>query len=279
MASKSATPLPLERGGLLCSPRPTPPPRAEQALLEELRELERAVAARDEFISTIGHELRNPISPIYLQVGHLLDTVRATGAGPIDAAWLGPRLEALHGRLRSFLGTLDRLLDLSQIGAGRVALDLEDVDLAQVIAELAAGLERQLGAACCELRLEVPGPVIGRWDRTRIEQIGANLLQNAMRYGAGAPILVRVEAMVAQARLTVRDQGVGIALEDQERIFEPYERAGPGRRAGGLGVGLWITRQLCAALGGEITVESRPGAGATFTVTLPLRPDPTEATP
>ena len=238
----------------------------EDDLRRRLVELERAVAVRDEVIATLGHELRNPLSPVYLQLGHLIDTV-AEAEGPPDRAWLLGKLEGLSARFEAFLASLDRLLEASRPG-GTLSLELERLDLGQVVREVCAGMQSQLDAARSELVITVAGPVPGLWDRLRVQQIVLNLLSNAVRYGAGAPIHVRVDGQADRASLVIKDHGVGIAVEDQARIFEAYER-GPNGRAGGFGLGLWIVRRLTAAMGGTVAVESRPGEGATFTVTLP----------
>jgi signal transduction histidine kinase len=130
----------------------------------------------------------------------------------------------------------------------------------------------ELSRLACPLRLRTNGPVVGRWDAMRVNQIVTNLLSNACKYGAGKPIDVVVEADEGVARLTVRDQGIGIAQADAERIFECFERAVSARHYGGLGLGLYITRQVVEAHGGNIGVSSEPGAGSTFVVELPLQP-------
>jgi len=122
------------------------------------------------------------------------------------------------------------------------------------------------------LRLDAPGPVLGTWDPGRLEQIAEALLANALKYGRGRPIDVRVESDGTTARLVVRDGGIGIAPEDQARIFERFERAAPARNYGGLGLGLWIVRQVVGAHGGRIRVDSKPGEGSPFTVELPIAP-------
>lgn len=243
----------------------------EEGLRRRIADLERALSLRDEFIATLGHELRNPLSPVYLQLGHVIDTL-AEGEGAPDRAGLLGKLEGLRARFEAFLASLDRLLEASRPG-GSLALEFERIDLVQVVREVCSGMQSQLDAARSELVFEVTGPVCGLWDRLRLQQIAWNLLSNAVRYGAGAPIHVAVAGGDDRASLVVRDHGIGIADEDQARIFEPYERGAGKRPAGGFGLGLWIVRRLTAAMGGTIDVESRPGEGATFTVTLPARGD------
>jgi signal transduction histidine kinase len=114
-------------------------------------------------------------------------------------------------------------------------------------------------------------PVVGIWDRLRLIQIATNLVGNAVKYGRGRPIDVTVRAEGGVAMLEVIDRGIGISDEDRERIFDRFERAVSERHYGGLGLGLWITREIVKVLGGEITVESTLGEGSTFTVRLPVK--------
>jgi signal transduction histidine kinase len=165
----------------------------------------------------------------------------------------------------------EELLDVSRITAGRLRLELEEFDLAEVAREV-ADLQRDSAARTgSELRFEALSPVTGVWDRSRLEQVVTNLLSNAVKFGGGKPITVRVEADAEGATLTVRDEGIGISASDQARIFERFERAVSKQSYGGLGLGLWITHQIVAAHGGRIRVESDPGQGSTFRVALPRK--------
>ncbi|WP_437855945.1 sensor histidine kinase [Sorangium sp. So ce363] len=145
------------------------------------------------------------------------------------------------------------------------------MDVAASARDTALRFRDQLTRAGCELRLEAGQPVAGWWDRTRVDQILNNLLSNAIKYGAGKPIDLIVEEGDDAARIVVRDQGIGIAPEQQARIFGRFERAVSERHYGGFGLGLWIVKQILDALGGTIRVESAPGRGSTFTVGLPRR--------
>ncbi len=131
---------------------------------------------------------------------------------------------------------------------------------------------QQLADARCRIQLDLDGPVVGDWDASRMEQVLINLLSNALKYGAGAPIHLVVRGLEGRALLVVRDHGIGIAETDQARIFERFERAVSVRNFGGLGLGLYIVRWIVTSHGGTIRVESAPGAGATFIIELPLRP-------
>src|SRR5262249_28758834 len=118
---------------------------------------------------------------------------------------------------------------------------------------------------------EATPPVVGRWDRSRLERVATNLLSNALKYGAGKPVRVGVQADADRAIFSVRDEGIGIDPADHDRIFGQFERAVSARNYSGFGLGLWIVREIVRVHGGRIDVTSTPGAGSMFTVTLPLR--------
>jgi signal transduction histidine kinase len=243
---------------------------AERAALERrVQELTHALALSDEFLSTLGHELRNPLAPIYMQAQYLLDAVRQGEPKALTSDWMVPQLEGFSRRLQKFLEMLNRIMDVSRMSAGQLDLELEEVDLVEVVREVSGNFERELSAARSELRLDLPQRLVGKWDRMRVEQIFTNLLSNAIRYGASRPIEVRAVGDREQIELSVKDDGVGIPEEHQHRIFERFERAGKTRSSGGFGIGLWTVRQSCLALGGHVSVKSRPGEGSEFTVILP----------
>jgi len=243
---------------------------AERAALEHrVHELTHALALSDEFLSTLGHELRNPLAPLYMQAQYLLDAVRQGEPKALTSDWMVPQLEGFCRRLQKFLEMLNRIMDVSRMSAGQLDLELEQVDLVEVVREVSANFERELNAARSELRLDLPPRLVGKWDRMRVEQIFTNLLSNAIRYGASRPIEVRAGGDREQIELSVKDDGVGIPEEHLPRIFERFERAGKTRSSGGFGIGLWTVRQSCLALGGHVSVKSRPGEGSEFTVVLP----------
>jgi signal transduction histidine kinase len=245
---------------------------ALSAIQTRLQELQRAIAARDEFIATVAHELRNPVSPLMFQVRLAMNRVEQLVAGgePVGADWIQMQLRGVEQRLYRLLETLDRLLDVSRLSTGRIDLVAEPMHLIDAVRDVIAGFEGELAVARCKLTLDARSQAAGTWDRLRVEQIIRNLLSNAIRFGAGGPIEVVVDADDDFASIAVRDHGVGIAAEQQSKIFERFER-GLQPRSGGFGIGLWIVRNICRAMGGAVTVESTPGQGACFTVLLPRR--------
>ena len=243
------------------------------AIRTRLQELQRAVGARDEFIATVAHELRNPIAPLTFQVRLALNKAEQLAAAgtPVSIEWIQTQLRGVEQRLHRLLETLDRLLDVSRLSTGRIDLQAEPMNLADVVREVVGGFDAELAVARCKLTLSARGMATGSWDRLRVEQVVRNLLSNAIRFGAGRPIEVAVDADHDFASVAIRDHGIGIAADQQAKIFERFER-GAERRSGGFGVGLWIVRNICAAMGGAVSVDSTLGEGACFTVMLPRRP-------
>lgn len=234
-------------------------------------EAQDAVRARDDFLLTASHELRTPLTPLALTVQSLQRAVREASPACVPPAELARRLETMARHVRRFERLITNLLDISRISAGRLELALEEVELGALTRDVLEQHRDDLAKAGCELSFRARGQSLGRWDRVRLEQMVGNLLSNAVKFGAGRPIEVEVDGEGETVRLTVRDHGIGIPPEDQSRIFERFERAVSVRHYGGLGLGLWITRQIAEALGGHISVASASGEGSTFTVELPRR--------
>jgi len=226
----------------------------------------KAIRVRDDFLSIAGHELRTPLTALHLQLGSLTTLARQDGTPPK----LGDRAGKALNQAERLGRLVDELLDVSRIAQGRLTLDVEDVDMGDLVVENVARLEDEFRRAGSSPRLEVV-PARGRWDRSRLDQVITNLLANAVKYGSGHPIEVTVEDRGADAVLAVRDYGIGIDRQAQARIFDRFERAVSSRHYGGLGLGLWISRQIVEAHGGSIVVHSDEGSGARFEVHLPKR--------
>jgi signal transduction histidine kinase len=234
-------------------------------LYETARE---AIRIRDEFMLIAGHELRTPIAALSLHHESLASTRDGT---PMEK--IRERAGKLRAQTQRLARLVEDLLDVSRISAGRLVLEREEFDLAELARETVDRMRDEFERTRTQLHVELE-VVRGSWDRARLDQVLTNLLGNAVKYGKGTSVELRVYRDGDSARLVVADQGIGIALDDQPRIFKRFERAVSPRKFGGLGLGLWIASQLVEAHGGTIDVLSQPGTGATFTVVLPLSPPP-----
>jgi PAS domain S-box-containing protein len=248
--------------------------RREAERTQLLHETRAAVRVRDEFLSVASHELKTPLTPLQLRLEALQAAAEREPSEAIPATRVIRDVEVAQRQVRRLANLVESLLDVSRLSTGRLQLHLAEVDLSAVAREMVSQLQQQAQGAGCEVRLEAESPVRGMWDQLRLEQVMTNLLTNAFKYGAGRPIHVRVWAEAGKARLRVRDEGIGIDPAHHHRIFGMFERAVSERNYGGLGLGLYITRQIIESLGGTIHVDSTPGHGAAFTVELLQTPPP-----
>jgi signal transduction histidine kinase len=237
--------------------------RTELAERERLTsELEKAVRARDLFLSIASHELKTPLTALQLQLQQL---ERRLAKAAASDQMLGRCLQQTS-RLSALV---DDMLDVSRIGGPQFAVRRERVDLGELVNDVLTRFRPVADRARCELKLVAQPEVYVDADPQRIEQALVSMLSNAVKFGPGKPIHLQVDAGAETASISVRDHGFGISPSDQQRIFEPFERAVSERNYGGLGLGLYIARRVVEALGGSIAVESRPGEGALFTIELP----------
>lgn len=232
-------------------------------------QLERAVRMRDDFMSMVSHELRTPLNTMFLQA----QLRRRFFEQPDpDVARLKAMAERDERQIRSMIRLIDDMLDVSRLRTGRLGIALQPCDLVAIAARVIDSLAEQMHAGGLQVLLDAPAQLPLVCDEFRIEQVLTNLLTNALRYGGGRPVHVRVAPDNGAALVSVTDGGVGIAPEHHERIFAQFERADAARQAPGLGLGLYIAREIVAAHGGRIDLRSAPGQGSTFTVRLPLAP-------
>ncbi|UQA57829.1 GAF domain-containing sensor histidine kinase [Polyangium aurulentum] len=233
-----------------------------------LNRLEEAVRVRDDFLAIASHELKTPITTLLLQAGMLLRQRQKHPDAAVPLRDLGPKLELLERQAKRLERLVGEMLDVSRLVSGRFSSAREPVDLAEIAREVTGRLSPAFGGEQSPLQLEVEEPAVGLGDRAQLEQVLENLLSNALKFGNGQPVTVRVFRHDGCARVSVRDRGIGIAPEDQSRIFGKFERAVSARNYGGFGIGLWLSRELLTKMGGRITVDSQLGAGSTFTVEL-----------
>jgi signal transduction histidine kinase/CheY-like chemotaxis protein len=247
--------------------------RTEVELLEMQRSADRehlrlvqaqeAVRIRDEFLAIAAHEFRTPLTALQLRLESLsreLDDGSSAAAAKIQAALRSTQ------RLAKLV---EMVLDVSRIALGRLVLKPERFELVDVVRDTIEQLCSAAAEAGCPIRLSVADRGRGRWDRARLEQVVTNLLSNAIKYGRGRPVHVTLSGDDDSVELRIRDEGIGVDRKDLERIFLRFERAVSARHYGGLGLGLYVARQLVESHAGSIGVESTPGKGATFVVRLP----------
>lgn len=235
--------------------------------LRMYRETQEAVRARDEFLSVAAHELRTPLAALRLRVQGAQGALRAGVASAPER--LERALDAADRQVQRLADLVESLLDVSQLQGGAPRLHLEDVDLASVVREVVARSEEAASRVGCRLVLRPLVPTPGRWDVARLSQVVSHLLSNAMKFGPGKPVEVALEAERDVATLVVTDHGIGIAPGRVDGLFRRFERAVPVRHYGGLGLGLYRLRRIVEAHGGEVSVQSTPGEGATFRIRLP----------
>ena len=233
-------------------------------LLEATR---RALHLREEFLGIASHELRTPLASLRLSAEALLRAAERKRA-------VSP--EVLDRTLRRVLGNTARLeqltaelLDVTRIEQGRLELAPVEIALDAIVRKAVEQIEPDLAESGSAVSIECAAPVVGRWDPSRLDQVVTNLVINAAKFGAGKPIEIRIDRAGDDARLAVIDHGIGIDPARRPFVFDRFERAVPSSSYGGLGLGLYITRSIVVAHGGTITVDSEPGVGSTFTVTLP----------
>ncbi|AKJ01607.1 sensor histidine kinase [Archangium gephyra] len=238
----------------------------EQRVLERTAALEHAVRTRDEFFSVASHELKTPITSLQLYVQGM---VRAQSKGTLTAEQLNARLNRVQVQCGRLEKLINNLLDVSRAEARTPALQRESFDMSELVADATERFAEELARAGCEVTVDAREPLVGCWDKMRLEQAVTNLLQNAARYAPGSSVHVRVQSEGPWVRIVVRDTGPGIDERDHARIFERFGQAASEQFTGGFGLGLWIVKQVVEAHEGSVTLASRPGAGAAFTLMLP----------
>lgn len=239
-----------------------------QRLNVERIRAEEALRIRDEFLSVASHELKTPLTALQLEIHGMW--------GPIAKAGderLGRKLARASRSADRLTRLIEMLLDVSRISSGRLTLKREPFDLPEAMEQLVETMRGIADQASCDLSFHPSpdaGPIVGDWDRLRVEQVVMNLLSNSFKYGARQPVALCVSREKDQAIIEVRDHGPGVPMGDLERIFERFERATALRNLGGLGLGLYVSREIVNSHGGSIAGRTLQGGGACFTVRLPL---------
>ncbi|MFP2908741.1 ATP-binding protein [Pyxidicoccus sp. 3LFB2] len=232
------------------------------------REARKSVLLRDEFLSIASHELKTPLTPLQLRLQALRRETQR-GSPTVPTSTVATQLDVVQRQVTKLSALINGLLDVSRISSGRLSLDREPMDLAELARDVISRFSLTANQAGSPVTLHARDDMRGSWDRLRVDQVLTNLLTNALKYGAGKPVHLYLSGDEAHVRIVVEDSGIGIAPEHLSLVFERFGRAVSERHYGGLGLGLYITRQIVESHGGEVRVDSTPGQGSRFEVVLP----------
>lgn len=237
----------------------------EQAALAESRA---ALQDRDEFITVGAHELKTPIAALQLQIEGMR---RLLGRGEVTTAQLNRGLEIEERQIKRLVRLVTGLLDITRIQTGYFELNRRSCDLVRLIREILSNNQSILQRSGCEASYSGPESIQTTCDPDRMEQVLENILGNAVKFAPGTRIDILCDETPTTVRISIRDRGPGIHATDLERIFEPYEQGrGHGQRVvGGLGMGLFISREIISAHGGVMRAENAEDGGTLFIIELP----------
>lgn len=231
-----------------------------------------AIEARDEFLSIASHELKTPLTPLKLQLQGLVRIAKRNELATMPTDRLITMFESSNRQITRLANLIEDLLDVTRITSGKLILQPEEFNLAEMIDDVVANYKYDLSKANCTVLTRTDKTLSAHLDKLRIEQVLINLLMNAAKYAPGRPVEIILQRLDENmGRLMVKDQGPGVAPENKERIFKCFERVRGRDNIGGLGLGLYISRQIAEAHGGKIYVESELGKGSTFIMDFPLK--------
>lgn len=253
----------------------------ENSLQKEMAarlEAEKSIILRDDFISITSHELRSPLTPILLNFQLTRRCLNSISDKIPQVQFVMNLFEKTEQQFNRYLRLVENLLDASRISAERLILKKELVNISALVRELIERHQVEFKNLGYAVDVEIDDEIICLCDKIRIEQVFNNMISNAIKYGLNKPLHMTLQLKagengVSQIEFEVVDQGIGISKENQKKIFERFERAANLINYGGLGLGLYISRNILKAHGGDITVKSDEGLGSAFTAWLPLGSD------
>ncbi|MFP5386163.1 MAG: ATP-binding protein [Bacteriovoracia bacterium] len=233
------------------------------------KEARSGLQLRDDFISIASHELRTPITSLNLQVEVLNSLVDGLNSDSEIPRLLKKFLDSTNNQLARLARLVDDMLDISRINSGKLSLHLRKTNVKKLVLDVLDRFKDQLRSLNIEVSYDCSEDITLNCDPERIDQVITNFMTNAIRYGKKKPIHISVSDTEDNVIFKVRDFGRGVEKEDQARIFNRFERAHTSEDVSGLGLGLYINRQIVEEHKGKISLESEPGEGSTFIVELP----------
>lgn len=245
--------------------------RVEKERIQLVAKLGEALRIRDNFISMASHELKTPITSLKLQVQIMKRIYSDTVVSAESLERARKMVAASERQIMRLHYLVESLLDISRIRSGQFVLDKKETNITQLVRDIIDQFHEQIEEAHCTVEFNASEETVGNVDPNRLEEVVINLLMNAIKFGAGKLIRVAVKSIGDEAEITVQDFGLGIAKEDQAKIFKCFERLSPMENYPGLGLGLYIANQILAEHGGRIDLKSEARQGSTFTIRIPLQ--------
>lgn len=228
------------------------------------------IKARDQFLSIASHELKTPLTSMLLKLSDMLNRIRNVSLAHFSVPELMQVLQNAQDQIKWLSAMINDLLNVSLMTTGKINLDRQRTDLSEITRSVRENFSEVLKKEGYSVSIDAPKPVMGFWDKTRLEQAVTNLFSNAIKYGKNRPIKIAVANHGKTAKFIIQDRGIGISHNDKKILFKPFERpkAVQGYKKG-LGVGLYLTHMIIQSHGGNIKVNSRLEQGTTFIVELP----------
>lgn len=238
------------------------------------QKLNEAIIIRDDFLSISSHELNTPLTSLKIQSQLLKRDIVENNPKAYDPVRIRKFSEHTEKQVSRLARLIDDMLDVARIRSGKLTIKKEKFDLSQFIKEVVVRMDPHFKLAGLDypaFKTDGCEKIVGEWDSVRIEQVISNLINNAIRYGEGKPISLALECLEDKVIFSVHDNGMGVEKSSLERIFNRFERASEKQQTQGLGLGLYIAKQIVVAHHGRIWAESTKGTGTTFYVELPLK--------
>ena len=230
--------------------------------------LRAALVARDTFLAVASHELNTPLTTLKLQAQMSQRVFEKQGLPAFTPVRFEKLLDTTLLQVERLGRLVNDMLDVSRISSGKLRVVLAETNLSALVRDVLERFAPQFEAAGIHLEQQIANDILAPLDAARIEQVLTNLIINAIRYAPGRPVHARLERLERRVKFSLRDEGPGIPAEQHERIFVRFERATSASEASGLGLGLYISKQIIQEHGGMMAVESEPGRGSTFSFEL-----------